>query len=345
MNLEYIAQKAGVSRSTVSRVINNEPYVSDKTREKVMAVVNELGFTPNPVARSLVTRRTNIIGVVIPRTISVIFDGSLYFPPLLKGISRAANEHDYTMLLWIDQEERPQAMIDTRVIQNSLADGFIVVSPTMDGTLINTLIDHKVRFVSVDRTDYLNPRTSFVTVENVESVRQAINYLGKLGRKRIATITGSSTIVDTQDRLLGYKKALEDLGLPYDDELVYYGDFTYSSGVEAAHIFKDKNIDAIFAQLDTVALGVINTFDELGIRIPEDVSVIGFDDLPTSQNTQVRLTTIVQPIEQKGYEAAQVLIDQIKGNITEPVQRFLPAKLIIRDTCGGSVEAFESFKI
>lgn len=345
MNLEYIAQKAGVSRSTVSRVINNEPYVSDKTREKVMAVVNELGFTPNPVARSLVTRRTNIISVVIPGTISAFFNGSLYFPPLLKGIARATSELDYTMLLWIDQEERSQAMIDPRVIQNSMADGFIVISPTMDGKLIKTLIDHKVHFVSVDRTDYLDPKTNFVTVENVESVRQAVNYLGALGHKRIACVTGSVTIIDVHDRLEGYRLGLQDLGLPYDEDIVYSGEFTYESGIEAAEFLKDKHIDAIFAQLDTVAAGIITKFEDYGIRVPDDIAIIGFDDLIISQNIPINLTTIRQPIEDKGYEATKVLIDLIKGNITEPVHRFLPTQLIIRETCGGSIKQYEALEI
>lgn len=338
MNLETIAKKAGVSKSTVSRVVNDDPNVSDTTRKKVMDIIDREGFTPNHAARSLVTRRTQTIGVVIPRTLSVLFDGSLYFPPLLRGISRGLTERDHTMILWIDHEETPQAKIDLRILRNQMVDGFVVISPTVDGELMHTLMTNDINFVSADRVDYLYPEASFVTVENVESSAKVIDHLYKLGRRKIGTITGSVTIVDTLDRIKGYRLGIERNGMTYDDALVYRGEFVYQTGYEGAKYLLAQNVDAIFAQLDIMAMGAIDAINEAGLRVPEDIAIVGFDDLPPPYKMTTQLSTVRQPIKQKGYELAHVLVDLIQGVTTKPVHKFLPTELVIRDTCGGVPE-------
>jgi LacI family transcriptional regulator len=198
------------------------------------------------------------------------------------------------------------------------------------------LIDNSIMFVSADRVDYRYPEVNFVTVENVESSRNAVNHLFKLGRKRVGTIAGSPSIIDSSDRITGYCKALEDQGIAYDENLVYAGDFVYQTGYEGAKVLMKHNIDAIFAQLDIMALGAIDAIEEAGLRVPEDISVIGFDDLPAPYKLTTNLTTVRQPIERKGYELAHLLVDLLQGKQTPPVHKFLPTELIIRDTCGGS---------
>ena len=151
MNLEAIAKLAGVSRSTVSRVINDDPRVSQKTREKVQAIIEEEGYQPNLAARSLVTRRTQTIGVVVPKDLDMLFDNSFYFPTLLRGISRAATQRDYAMLLMIGQHEGDDTRFMRRFIRRGMVDGVIVISPPVNHPVIDELTENNILFVSADR--------------------------------------------------------------------------------------------------------------------------------------------------------------------------------------------------
>jgi LacI family transcriptional regulator len=337
MNLEEIAQKAGVSRSTVSRVINNEPYVSQKTRSRVLTIIEAEGYIPHPAARSLVTRRTQAIGLLIPQTFSAIFSESLYLPTLLQGISRAAHDANYALMLWIDHGADTTSKLPEMVAKNRMADGYIIASPTTDGNLIHGLSERGVLFVSADRLDYIDPNMNFVTVENVESSRKAIEHLIALGRKRIGCIAGATPVIDMQDRLTGYRMALENAGMSYDHELVCESEFSFAAGYKVGQMLYQRGVDAIFAHVDIIALGAINGIRDAGGRVPEDVAVIGFDDLPTAYQSNIQLSTIRQPVEEKGYRLAQVLIDLIEDRCKPPVQILLPASLIVRETCGGSI--------
>lgn len=336
MNLEHIAQIAGVSRSTVSRVINNDPYVSQQTRSRVMTIIEAEGYIPHPAARSLATRRTQTIGLLIPQTFSAIFSESLYLPTLLQGISRAANQANYALMLWIDHGAETTSALPDMVAKNRMADGYIIASPTVDGKLIRGLVDRNVLFVSADRLDYVDPHANFVTVENIHSSRAAIEHLIRLGRRRIACIAAKSPVIDMMDRINGYRMALESASLPYNPDLVLETGVDYKAGYAAGKELYQRGADAIFALVDTIALGAINGIRDAGGRVPEDVAVIGFDDLPTPHQGNIQLSTIHQPVEEKGYQLAQVLIDLIEEKRAAPVQKYLPASLIIRETCGGS---------
>jgi LacI family transcriptional regulator len=336
MNLEHIAQIAGVSRSTVSRVINNDPYVSQQTRSRVMTIIEAEGYIPHPAARSLATRRTQAIGLLIPQTFSAIFSESLYLPTLLQGISRAANQANYALMLWIDHGAETTSALPDMVAKNRMADGYIIASPTTDGELIRGLIERNVLFVSADRLDYIDPHTNFVTVENVQSSRAAIEHLIELGRRRIACITPRNPVIDMLDRIDGYRMALEAAGIAYDPDLVLETGVDYEAGYAAGKALYQRGVDAIFALVDTIALGAISGIRDAGGSVPHDVAVIGFDDLPVPHHGNVLLSTIRQPVEEKGYQLAQVLIDLIEEKRQAPVQKYLPASLIVRETCGGS---------
>ncbi|GAB4575295.1 MAG: LacI family DNA-binding transcriptional regulator [Anaerolineae bacterium] len=332
LNLEDIARRAGVSRSTVSRVINNEPYVSEKTRAKVLAVVEEVGFAPNPGARMMVTRRTQVIGVVIPQTLTVVFEDPYYFPTLLQGVAEAAQQHDYAMLLFVGNTNEDEQQLYRRILQNRLMDGLVIASATQDTGIIRQLLNRDTPFVMVERPATAEDRVNYVTVDNVGAVHEVVKHLYSLGCRRIGHVTGSLSNADAQDRLAGYRQALRAVGLPVDEDLIVEGHFSSRSGYLAAQTLIARGVDAIFAASDTTALGVMHALQEAGLRVPDDVAVVGFDDLPRALETRPPLTTVYQPIKEKGFKATELLLDMLDNGHDGPQHVVLPTRLVIRES-------------
>ena len=337
MTLQKIAKLAGVSKSTVSRVINDDPNVSAKTREKVKAVVEAQQYQLNPAARALASHRTQIIGVVISHDMGVLFDTSFYFPTILRGIAQATRDRDYALLLMISDEAEDDIRLARRIVHNQIMDGLVLVSPTMGHPLVDELVNANITFISADRIPQYAGQVSFVTVENIESSRTAVNHIIDLGRRKIAVIAGDPRIIDTHDRVEGYKLALQDAGIPYDPELVIIDKYGYDSGYNAIQRLLEKNIefDGVYASQSTIAVGAVDALLDAGIRLPDDISLIAFDDLADAMNPRVGISTMRQPVLDKGYQLADSLINLIERKVTAPIHRFLPTELVIRDTCGG----------
>lgn len=334
LNLEDIGAKAGVSRSTVSRVINNDPNVSEATRVKVMRVIDDMGYVPNLAARALVTRRTQVVGVVIPQRLTTIFNEPYYFPALLHGISTVFNARDYSMMLWVEEDHHdPQRFYD-RIVRNRLIDGLIVASISQKSMFVNKLADVGMPLVLTERPPSALAHHSSVTVDNIDSARRAVTHLIRLGRRKIGHITGDLTNPDAQERLEGYRLALRDAGIQNDPGLVVEGNFSRQSGFHGAKILLSRNADAIFASNDQAALGVLDALAESMRRVPEDVAVVGFDDLPAASTSAPSLTTVRQPVEDRGARAAQLLLDHIEGVEKDVRHVLLPTELVIRQSCG-----------
>lgn len=346
MTLEDIAEKAGVSRSTVSRVINDDPRVSQETRARVWAVIEGEGYVPNPLARGMVTHRTQLIGIVIPSSLSAIFRDSAYFPTLLDGIAKVLHARDYGMLLWIAQASEDEHLFQQRVLKNRLMDGMIIASATITGQrpLIDYLLHISTPFVMVERAVHRVQEVSYVTVDNLQASRDMVEHLIKLGYKRIGAITGKLENVDGQDRLRGYQQALEAAGVPYDRDLVVEGDFSSQSGYEGMKTLLHRQADAVFAATDLTAVGAAQAITEAGLRIPDDVALVGFDDLPHAAHMTPPLTTVMHPIQQKGAEAAHLLLNLIDGAVPSPQHIRLPTRLIIRDSCGAAQRQEVNYK-
>lgn len=336
MNLEDIAAKAGVSRSTVSRVINNEMYVSSKTREKVLEVINEEGFSPNPAARMLVTKRTNIIGVVIPNTPSVVFADAEYFPTLLQGIAEVTQQRDYAMLLWLGQAGEEERRFYQRVLNNRLMDGLILASASINSPFIDHLMQSSIPFVQVERPQRYVDKINYVTMDNSYAAELAVDHLIDQGYRRIATVTGDLNITDGVDRLEGYRNALIKANIPYDKSLVVEGHFKKRSGYLGIKTLFERGVkfDAVFAGSDMTAFGAIEALQEANYMIPDDIAVVGFDDLPSASQLRPQLTTIRQPIQEKGARATSMLVDLIENHSHGPQQVLLPTQLVIRETSG-----------
>lgn len=333
LTLESIAELAGVSRSTVSRVINNQANVRPEVRARVLDVIAQTGYQPDPAARRLAGQRANIIGLVIAEPAQALF-ADPYFPRLIQGITRACNGLDLTLSLFLFHTKAEEADLYLRILRSKLFDGLIVTGTHIDDPLIPQLIDNNLPFVMVGRHEH--PRVNFIDSDNLAGAYTAVAHLIRLGYRRIGHITGHLKNRSALDRREGYLNALRDRGRAVDESLIAEGDYTEASAYEAMHRLLAKQVDAVFAGSDTMALGTLRALRETNTAVPEQVAVIGFDDLPPASLAIPRLSTVRQPIRHLGTLAVETLMD-ILDNGLEPARRIiLPTELIIRETCGAA---------
>jgi LacI family transcriptional regulator len=327
--LEEIAEIAQVSRSTVSRVINRSPNVNPKTRQRVEEVVRSLGFQPNRAARSLAGGRTQVIGLVIPMGVGRLFSDP-YFPILIQSVASACNSIDHSVMLWLAEPEVERRTIG-QILYNGLIDGVIVSSSLIDDPLVHTLSNSKMPFVLIGRS-ITGLDVSYVDVDNVEGARLVVDHLLQGGRRRIATISGPQNMIAGRDRYEGYRKALQDWGLPVHPDLVLDGGFSEDASSQAMLQLLEKGPDAVFAASDIMAQGALRALQSQGVRIPEDIALTGFDDMPFAERLDPSLTTVRQPIQKTGTVAVEILIDLINNPGSSKRQIILPTELVVRDS-------------
>jgi LacI family transcriptional regulator len=334
LKLEDIAKLAGVSRSTVSRVINESPNVSTNARNRVVKIVQSTGYHPNAAARSLASQRTRMIGLVLPRTTSSFFTDP-YFPQLTQGIAFACNNHDLSLSLFLVGNQNDENKITPRISRRGMLDGILIQSGPSGDSLIDRLLSSQVPCVILGRPLIKEP-TNYIDVDNVRAAKLATEHLIRLGYQRIATITGSKTSSVSVDRREGYTKAINEAGREIDPTLIAEGDFSENSGYLAMKTLLPSKPDAVFAQSDIMAIGAMRATQEAGLSIPQDIAFVGFDDLPIASLSTIKLTTIRQPITQFGIKAVELLMDVIE-NGTKPAKRLiLETELVIRDSCGSN---------
>ena len=328
--IKEIAKLAGVSRSTVSRVINHDPNVSEQTRRKVQAIIDELGYQPNPVARSLISGRTHVLGLVIPMTYSNMFTDP-FFGLLAQGISSTCTANNYTLMLWLiepDYEKR----VNDNILNNRLIDGMILASNMIKDPLIEGLIARNVPLVQIGRNNY--PDISSVDADNIYGAMTAVRYLLSIGRKNLATVTGNMDLYSGRDRLTGFQQELQEHNLPICQDRIVFGDYTEIGAYEQTKLLiKQASFDGLFVASDIMSFGTLQALQEAGLRVPEDVALVSFDDIPAAARHKPALTTVRQPIHQMGAIAAQTLIDQLDSKHSLTHRRIiLPTELILRET-------------
>jgi LacI family transcriptional regulator len=335
--LEEVAALAGVSRSTVSRVINHHPSVRPQTRERVWEAVRQSEYVPNVVARSLVTSRTQIISIVIPEAVTSIFTDP-FFALLLGGTTEACNAHQYQLILSLFTASADFQEMYDRLLRNGYADGVIVASAPLDGCLIPHLLRDGVPLVSVGR--HTDDRVHYVDTDNVGGARMAVDHLVRLGHRRIGTITGRLGLVSGQDRLKGYRQGLEAAGIPVDEDLIVEGDFTEEAGRAAMWALLPMKPTAVFAASDTMAVGAMRSLRTAGVKVPQDIALVGFDDTAIALSFEPALTTVRQPIGRLGAMAVDLLVGILQDTIGEnsTVHRILlPTELVVRASCGAAL--------
>jgi DNA-binding LacI/PurR family transcriptional regulator len=317
-------------------VINKHPDVSKKTREKVSHIIEQYNFQPNLAARMLVTQRTRIVGVVICDPFNTF--STPYGSTIIKSISKTAEDRDYALLMWWQENRAAEDPFSQRIVQqNRLMDGMLITSSNMDSEMVDQLLSLNTLFVMMEKPTRDAERISYVTIDNLQSARIAVEHLCNLGHRHIAHIMGPFHNIDAQERLLGYQQVLAEHDLLYDPMMVVEGGFSRQSGYTAMTelLSRDLPIDAVFAGNDEMAQGALLAMNQAGVRVPDDVALVGFDDTPTAQELSPQLTTVRQPVYERGAQAAELLLDLIEGVVTEPRHVLLPTQLIVRQSCGG----------
>ena len=334
LTLEDIAHMAGVSRSTVSRVVNHQPNVHEDVRSRVWEIVTRTGYRPNAAARTLASQRSWMLGLVLPRTVSSFFTDP-YFPRLTQGIAQACNQYDYTLSLFLAVNKEDEEKIFPRVARQGLLDGILVQSGLLGEQLTAQLLTTSIPLVIAGRPMRADG-VSFIDVDNVGAAAGAVKHLIDLGYQRIGTITGEPNTTVSIDRLEGYHQALRVDGREIDPALVAPGDFTEASGYTAMRRLLPARPDALFVASDLMAIGAMRAARDAGLHIPNDIAFVGFDDLPIATLSDIPLTTVRQSVVEFGSKAVEILIDLIENGIHPPRQVIMETTLIVRDSCGSS---------
>jgi len=327
ITLKMVAEKAGVSVNTASRAINNKSDINEKTKKRVLKVAQELGYVQNATAVALRTKKTRTLGVVIAD------NRNPFYAEVLNGMEEAAREKNYHIILANTQRDYKKEEEAINLLLAKRVDG-LLITPVQDrDDDIKKLIEANIPFVVVGR-DFENIEVDAVYNDEIKGGFLATEYLIKKGHKRIALIDGFLYKSPAKGRLEGYKKALNKYRIPLDDLLISVGDINMEDGYERTKQMLEKNIDftAIFAYNDMMAFGSMQAIKEKGLRIPEDIGLVGYDDIPFSSLISPSLTTIRLKKQDLGIESVELLLSRINGSREKMKKIMLNVELIVRGT-------------
>lgn len=325
VTIQDVAKAAGVSVSTVSRVLNGKVDVASETQEHILAVIEQMDYTSSLAARSMRSSSTNLIGLIMP---DIEYP---YAVEIMKGVNRAVAESDYDLLVYTTGNVQKLAAASheqrfVALLNNSITDGVIIVAPATPKFVSDSPI------VSID-PHHEYPNYPSVHATNYQGAMDAMQYLLGLGHTRIGFISGRPELESAKRRLMGYRDALKEVGIPYDPDLVAPGDFTARTAMTASRqlLSLPNPPTAIFSGNDQSAMGVYDVAQEMGLRIPEDLSVIGFDNIPDAR--YMNLTTVDQFLSEMGSIATRTLIRIINHEILDNLNVRVDTKLVIRGSC------------
>jgi len=320
-----VAQEADVSYATVSRVINNGAHVRPEKRERVLRAMAKLGFTVNQQARSLRAGRSQVIGLLVHDL------GTSYIGEIIRGIEAELSAASYDLMLYTTHRRKTKEATYVSAITRGMADGLLLVLPRNPEAYLESLRQRRFPYVLVDHQG-IDETGPAVGATNFQGAYDATQHLLSLGHRRIGFITGQMDMGCSRDRLAGYRAALLAAGIPPDPQWVREGDFFQPDGFAGAQalLALPQPPSAIFASNDVSAFGVMEAVRDAGKRLPDDMSIVGFDDIPQAAQVNPTLTTVRQPLEQMGRTAARMLLEII-GNEARPAARVeLPTELIVR---------------
>ncbi len=325
VTIRDVAKTAGVSVSTVSRVLNGKVDVSRETKNAILTVIDDLGYSTNLAARSMRSQKKNLIGLVMP---DIAYP---YAIEIMKGVNRAIAESEFDLLVYTSGDVRKSGRISAEqkyisLLAKSISDGVIVVAPATSDFSIDKPI------VSIDPV-MSNPSYPAVHATNYQGAMEAMEYLIGLGHYRIGYIGGRVELESANRRLMGYRDALKNAGITIDEALITSGDFTTETGIQCGRdlLLLKQRPTAIFASNDQMAMGVYQVAEEMGLRIPNDFSLVGFDNIPESK--YLGLTTVDQFISEMGYAATQMLIKIINEIPFENQTIKVQTQLVVRNSC------------
>lgn len=328
-----IAAQLDISVATVSRALRNDPVVSDKTKKRVFELAEKFGYQTNHFARNLRNQQTHTIGVIIPRL------NSYFMAAVIAGIEQVASQEGYNLIISQSSESAEREAINARTMFNNRVDGLLVSLSYLTKNLepFEKFAQKNIPLIFFDRTPETNAFTN-IRINNFQAAYEATKHLLQLGRKRIAHVTVSSTQNVYRERFQGYAAALTEFGIPLDMKLVCLGDLSLETGADAVKYIlglKDRP-DGIFVANDNCAAGCVIGLKAQGLRVPEDIAVVGFNDDPVSRIVEPNLTTIHYPGHEMGELAARSLINHLKGAgdimLTQTI--LLRSELVIRESSG-----------
>ena len=325
-NIKDVAKKAGVSISTVSRVINQSKPVRPKTRERVLEAIEELGYRPNAIARSLKVKHTQSIGIMVPDI------ANQFYPEVVRGIEDVANMYEYTIFLCNTDLDDDKELKYFSEMEEKQVDGLIFMGNILTDPLSREMknADMPVVLIGSDHPDLPS-----VTIDNILAAKKAVEYLLHKGHRRIAVITGKmKDPMMGRARLKGYREALENAGIPWKSEWVVEGGYRFNSGYEGAKrlLILDERPTAIFVASDEMAIGAMRAILEKGLQIPDDIAVIGFDNVDMSGKVYPSLTTMGQPMYEMGAIGMRLLTKYLQGEEVQEDKVVMNFELVERES-------------
>jgi LacI family transcriptional regulator len=328
-----VARLADVSISTVSRVVNETAPVSDEVEQRVRSAVEMLNYVPHVAARNLATKKTNTIGLLLPAL------GSSFFAPMLRGIETAVHQTEFDLLVYANpkRSQRNGTIRRPQPIGEHNADGMIVFTNILEDDEIRHFYKRDFPLVLLYQRPPANVTVPSIMFDNITGLHDVVNHLVTVHHKRrIAFLRGPEGNPDSDLREMAFREALATHGIPYDPSLVACGNFTEAGGEQAVAelLSSGFHFDAIFTGDDESGTGALMALRQAGLHVPQDIAVIGFDDVPVARHLNPPLTTVRAPIEQSGYMAAQILCQLIETGQVDDPERVLPAEFVIRQSCG-----------
>ncbi len=337
MTLEELAELAGVSRATVSRVINQQPRVRPDTRERVTRIIRERGYQPNAAARTLASRHSRVVGFALPSRLSNLT--APYYSLILQGVTAACDEHNFSLMICPVTAVRRAGY--EHVVRSGFVDGLVVTTASVGHDFLSWLHAQRFPFVLMGRDPQL-PDINTVSADYEGGAAMAAQHLLWLGYDPIAIITGPADHGGATLRRDAFLQTLDLAGAPCSDDYVVESDFTEHGGRQAMTrlLSLDRPPRAVFCCADLTAIGAIGAVRDAGLKVPADVAIVGFDDIPIAASFQPALTTVRQPIVQIGYTATTTLFDILESQWSDPRRTIephhvvLPTELIVRESCG-----------
>jgi LacI family transcriptional regulator len=323
-----VAQRAGVSHSTVSRVLNNKTNVNAGTRERVLRAMEQLGYVGNVHARSLAGGSSHVIGLLVDHL------NTGYTDELIRGIDGALEAHDYNLMLYTTHRQKTREVAYVTKMTQGFADGLILIVPRNEKAYLETLQQRRFPYVLIDYQGYNRHVPSIITT-NKKGGYDATTYLIETGHRRIGFITGEMVYGCAPERLAGYQSALADHQLTFDPALVSEGNFLQPQGYQCAHqlLSLPQPPTALVVSNDVMAFGAMEAARDQGLRIPADLSIIGFDDIPQAAHMHPPLSTVRQPLEEMGRSAVHLLFKYIADPLAEIERVELSTRLVLRESC------------
>ena len=323
-----VADLAGVSQTTVSHVLNNvDIAIPEETRKRILDAVDELGYIPNLMARSLRSGETSTIGMIVPDS------ANPFFAEVARGVEDTSFKQGYSVILCNSDGDLDKELLYSNVLTEKQVDGILFIAAGLSKEHVQALQRRRMPLVVVDR-EISGIAIDSVLTDNTRGGRLAIRHLLELGHRRIGCIQGPSDLSPSADRVIGYRQALDEARIPVDEDIIVRGDFQHESGYQATRqlLAKSPPPTAVFACNDLMAVGAISAAVEMGYRVPTDLSVVGFDDLPLARFANPSLTTIVQPKYEMGTIAATMLLERIRDLEGSPRRKMLDTNLLVRQS-------------